>query len=94
MTSEESFDLVFLPVYLCRFIPMNFSGVNGSVREPNLRDALPLAPAILAIELSKTSHLVNSRPNRERFNLRNWAEQLKVHDLMVPKLHCIRQRES
>jgi|CXWL01.1.fsa_nt_gi hypothetical protein len=66
---------------------MNFSEMNGSVREPNLHDTFPFALATLAIELPKASNLSNSRPNRECFNLRDGAKQLKIHNIMVQKLH-------
>ena len=87
VTSEQSFNLVFFPAHTRRLIPMNFSEMNGSVRESNLHDAFPFAPATLAIELPKASNLSNSRPNRECFNLRDGAKQLKIHNIMVPKIH-------
>jgi hypothetical protein len=67
---------------------MYFNKVNGSIREPNLHDAFSFAPAALAVELPKASNLSNSRPNRESFNLRDWAKQLEMHNTMVPKLHA------
>ncbi len=72
---------------------MNFGEMKGAIRESNLRNAFPLAPATLAIEFSQPGDLTDSRPNRKRFNLRDWAEQLEVHGAMVPKLCGIRQWE-
>jgi hypothetical protein len=72
---------------------VNFGKMDGTIREPNLPDTLSLAPTALAIELLKPGNLANPRPNRKRLNLRDWAEQLEMHNAMVPKLHSLRQRE-
>jgi hypothetical protein len=94
MTSEKSLDLVFLPANSCCFIPVNFSTMDGAIGEADLRDPFPLAPTPSAIEFSKPGDLVNSRPNRKCFNLRDRAEQLKIHEAIVPKLCGISQWES
>ena len=70
---------------------MNFSEVNGPIGEPNLRDTFPFPPTPSAVELSQATNLPNSRPNCRGFNLREWAEQLKMHGRMVPKSCSIRQ---
>ena len=93
MTSEESLDLVFFHANACCFIPVNFSAMGGAIGESNPRDTFPLAPTSSAIEFSKPGDLVDSRPNRKCFNLRDRAEQLKIHEAMVPKLCGIRQWE-
>jgi hypothetical protein len=60
--------------------------MSGAIGEPSLRKALPLAPMTLAVELSKPREFSYSRPNCNRFNLRDRAEQREVHGAMVPKL--------
>jgi len=93
MTSEKSLDLVFLPANSCCFIPVNFSAMDGAIGESDLRDTFPLAPTPSAKEFLKPGNLADSRPNRKCFNLRDRAEQLKIHEVMVPKLCGIRQWE-
>lgn len=85
MASQQPFDLVFLPAYPRRLIPVNLSDMRGAIREPNFRGALPLAPTTLTIQLPKTRNLEDPRPNRKRLNLREWAEQLEMHSAMFPK---------
>jgi hypothetical protein len=72
---------------------VNFSAMDGAIGESDLRNTFPLAPTPSAIDFSKPGDLADSRPNRKCFNLRDWAEQLKIHEAMVPKLYGIRQWE-
>jgi hypothetical protein len=67
--------------------------MDGAIGESDPRDTFPLAPTPSAIEFSKPGDLADSKPNRKRFNLRDRAEQLKIHEAMVPKLCSIRQWE-
>ena len=67
--------------------------MDGAIGESNPRDTFPLAPMPSAVEFSKPGDLADSRPNRKCFNLRDRAEQLKIHEAMVPKLCGIRQWE-
>ncbi len=68
--------------------------MDGAIGKANLGNAFPLAPTSTAIELSQPGELTDSRPNRERFNLRDRAEQLETHEAIVPKSCGIRQREK
>lgn len=67
--------------------------MRGAIREPNCRDALPLAPTTVTIQFPMTRNLADPGPNRKRLNLREWAEQLEMHSAMVPKSPSIRQWE-
>ncbi len=65
--------------------------MDGTIRKANFGNALPLAPTSSAIEFPEPGKLTDSRPNRERFNLRDRAEQLEMHKAIVPKSCGIRQ---
>lgn len=67
--------------------------MDGAIGESDPRDTFPLAPTPSAIEFSKPGDLADSSPNRKCFNLRDRAEQLKIHEAMVPKLCGLRQWE-
>jgi len=60
--------------------------MSGAIGEPNLRNALPLSPTTLAVELSKPREFSYSRPSCKRLKLRDRAKQREVHGAMVPKL--------
>ena len=59
--------------------------MRGAIREPNVRDTLPLAPTTVTIQLPKTRNLADLRPKRTRLNLREWAQQLEIRSAMFPK---------
>lgn len=67
---------------------------SESSLDADFRDALPLAPTSLTIKLPKPGDLTDLRPNCERFNLRDRAKQLEMHEAIVPKSCGIRQREK
>ena len=87
-------DLVFLPTYSRGLIPVNFREMDGAIGKADFSDALPLAPTSSAIKLPKPGDLTDLRPNREGFNLRDWAEQLEMHEAIVPKSCGISQWEK
>jgi len=58
--------------------------MDGAIGEANPGNAPPLAPTSSAIGLPKPGDLTDSRPDRERFNLRDRAEQLEMHEAIVP----------
>lgn len=60
--------------------------MNGPIGKSDLRDAFSFTPTTDAIDLPKPCNLANPSPNRKCLNLREWAQQLKVHEAMVPKL--------
>jgi len=86
VSSQESLNLVFLSTYPRRLVPVNLNEMSGAIGEPNLRNALPLAPTTLAVELSKTREFSYPRPSGKRFNLSDRAKQREVHGAMVTKL--------
>jgi len=49
VTSQEPLNLVFLPSYPSRLVPVNLNKMSGAIGEPNFRNALPLSPTTLAI---------------------------------------------
>jgi hypothetical protein len=68
--------------------------MDGAIGKADFSNALPLALPSFAIKLPKPGDLTDLGSNRERFNLCNRAEQLEMHEAIVPKSCGIRQREK
>jgi hypothetical protein len=80
---DEAPDLEFTLADTRCLIPVDFGQVDRAVIEANSGDPLALSPATLTVELPETRYLPDSRPSSERFDMRDLAEDAKVHAAIV-----------
>jgi len=74
VSSQEPLNLVFLSTDPRRLVPVNLNEMSGAIGQPNLRNALPLAPTSFAVKLSKTREFSYPRPSGKRFDLSDRAK--------------------
>ena len=61
-----------------RFIPVQFRETDGTVLQPNARDALHLAPTALALQPSKPAQVANAGAGRDELDAGQFPQNLEV----------------
>jgi hypothetical protein len=78
-SSKQAFYLEFLTTDPMRFIPVQFSEVNGAISEPNTGDSFAFAPATPSIDSSQSGNFTDSGRCGERLDLKNSADNFEMH---------------
>jgi hypothetical protein len=79
MSVQVTFTLDFLSTYPMGFIPMQLSYAYPAIGEPNRGHTLELAPTTWAINSPESRKVMNRSANRDRLNLPDLSDDLKVH---------------
>jgi hypothetical protein len=67
-------------------VPMQFGKVRGTIRQSDTSDSLAFAPAAASVDPSQPGDFPDSGACGERFDLRNFAQDLEAHGRSVRML--------
>ena len=67
------------------FVPVKLGEPNAPIAEPDCCDSLHFAPLAQSVFSSQTAQLSDVRAGCDRFDVRNWSQNLEVH---APCLLC------
>jgi hypothetical protein len=74
-----AFTFNFLPADAVCLVPMKFRNPNPTTLQTDCRDPFEFSPPPLAISSLQPLKVVNSASNRNDLDVRNLAEDFKVH---------------
>lgn len=63
-----------------RFVPVHFSLADGTMSQPNGRNAFELPPSSTSITLAEVFESSNSTAGRDDFDLTDFTDDLEVRD--------------